>query len=64
MVYNPTSRRIVKELKLPLYYTGLTDLAQVRHEGGEAKAYTLDRQHNVTIPLDMKPDSVTWYVIE
>ena len=64
MVYNPTSRRIVKELKLPLYYTGLTDLAQVRHEGGESKAYTLDRQHNITIPLDMKPDSVTWYVIE
>ncbi len=64
MMYNPTSRRIVKELRLPLYYTGLTDIAQIRHEGGEAKSYTLDRTHNVSIPLDMKPDSVTWYVIE
>ena len=64
MVYNPTPRRIREELKLPLYYTGLTETAMIRREGGKATKYTLDRQYNVKIPIDMPPDSYTWLVIE
>ena len=64
MVYNPTPRRIRKELELPLYYTGLTKTAMIHREGGKATKYTLDRQYNVKIPIDMQPDSYTWLVIE
>ena len=64
MLYNPTPRRIKKELKLPLYYTGLTETAMIRREEGKAAKYTLDRQHNVKIPIDMQPVSYTWLVVE
>jgi len=64
MVYNPTSRRISRQLKLPLYYTGLMKTAMVRREEGKAKKYTVDRQYNVKIPIDMQPDSHTWLVVE
>ncbi len=64
MVYNPAPRRIKKELKLPLYYTGLTKTAMIRREEGKAEKYTLNRQYNVKIPIDMQPDSYTWLVIE
>jgi len=64
MVYNPTSRRIKKQIELPLYYTGLTKSATIRREGSRAEKYRLDRQYNVKVPIDMMPDSYTWLVIE
>jgi hypothetical protein len=64
MVYNPTSKRITKLLELPLYYTGLTKSAMIRHEEGKAEMYPLDRKYIVKIPIDMQPDSYTWLVLE
>ena len=34
MVFNPTLEHITATLTLPLYYTGLTDLAKVSQMGG------------------------------
>jgi hypothetical protein len=64
MVYNPLDRTVKKLLKLPLYYTGLTDRAKIREQHGNSTEYVLDRQYNVEIPIDMAPRSVTWFVIE
>ncbi len=64
VVHNPLAREVKEELTLPLYYTGLTDTAKVTEHNGKAKRYTLDRKHNVTIPLRMSPDSATWLFIE
>jgi len=64
MVYNPLGRKVEKKLKLPLYYTGLTKTARIREREGKARKYDLDRRYNVTIPINMKPRSVTWFVIE
>ena len=32
LVFNPTSKTITKTLDIPLYYTGLTDTAEIRQE--------------------------------
>ena len=34
MLYNPTKEKIIRTVKIPLYYTGLTNIAQVREKGG------------------------------
>ncbi|MHB8969790.1 MAG: hypothetical protein ACYC3X_18955 [Pirellulaceae bacterium] len=64
MVFNPLDRSVTKTLKLPLYYTGLTDTASIRREEGQPVTYVLDRQYNVEVPIEMGPKSVTWFVIE
>ena len=64
MVYNPLTTAVSTQLKLPLYYTGLTQTAKIREKEGNPKIYTLDRQYNVLLSISMPPQSVTWFVIE
>ena len=64
MVYNPLDRAVEKQLKLPLYYTGLTDTANIREQHGKSSEYALDPQYNVEIPIKVAPKSVTWFVVE
>ena len=64
MVFNPTSTSISRNLTLPLYYTGLDTMASVSQEGQAAKQYTLARDYSITLALDMKPQSITWFLIK
>ena len=64
MVYNPTDREITTTLKLPLYYTGLTDKAMIREQEGKPSEYKLDREYNVYFPVSMGPKTITWLVVE
>jgi len=64
MVYNPTDRRIVTILSLPLYYTGLTGKARIREQEGGAVEYMLDRQYRVEVPVRIGPKAITWFVVE
>ena len=62
MVFNPTQWHIADTLTVPLYYTGLTDTTRVSHEGAASTLYTLDRQYNVYIPVELGPLNITWYI--
>jgi hypothetical protein len=64
MVYNPLDRAVEKQLKLPLYYTGLTETAHIREQEGKSREYVLDREYNVYVPINIPAKSVTWFVIE
>jgi len=64
MIYNPLDQPVRREVKLPLYYTGLTATAQIREQDGGPKGYQLDRQYNVTVPVTIPARSHTWLLIE
>ena len=64
MVYNPLDREVKKDLKLPLYYTGLTKTAHIRQQEGNSGNYKLDREYNVKIPVEIGPKGITWFVIQ
>ena len=64
MLYNPTQTVRQITLKLPLYYTGLSEIAKIREEEGEPKLSKLDRNYNVEIPIEMEAKSVSYLVIE
>jgi hypothetical protein len=64
MVYNPTGRTVERTLRLPLYYTGLTETASVREQEGSPGECVLDRQFNIQIPIKMDANAITWFVIE
>lgn len=64
MLYNPTSETIVRDITLPLYYTGLTKKARISERDGKSRTYRLDRNYNVTIRVTIAPHAYTWFVIE
>jgi hypothetical protein len=64
MVFNPLDHPVTKTLTLPLYYAGLTDTAHVREKEGATKEYTLDRQYNVHVTVEVPAAGNTWLVVE
>lgn len=64
LVFNPTSRRIRRQLVLPLYYTGLMGAARVREREGKVREYTLDSDCRVRVPVNLRPNGFTWLVVE
>ena len=64
VVFNPTGKEISKDLKLPLYYTGLKGSAKIKQEEGSYSTYKMDENHNVYIPVKIPANGYTWYVIE
>lgn len=45
MVYNPLNQSLKRVLKLPLYYTGLYDVAMISEQEGQPRPYKLDRKY-------------------
>ena len=63
MFFNPTEQVITEEVKLPLYYTGLTDAAIVSEKDKEDKTYKLSRKYEIDLNINIPAKSYTWFVI-
>lgn len=63
-VYNPLDHDVRKTLLVNLYYTGLTDVAVIRHEGQLPTEFRLARDYSVDIPVEVPAGAMTWYVIQ
>jgi hypothetical protein len=61
---NPTDREVQTTVELPLYYTGLTDVALVREQEGPALSYRIDRNYKIALPLRISAHGLTWFAIE
>ena len=64
MVFNPLDKEIVRELKLPLYYSGLSKTALVREKAGSLKKYELNREYEIKVNVKIPANSYSWLVIE
>lgn len=64
MLYNPLKEAIIRKIKLPLYYTGLTKEAKVRIENGKQAPYQLNRDYSIEITVQLPAEGYTWLVIE
>ena len=51
-------------MTLPLYYTGLTEIASIREQEGTPRRYRLDRSYRVEVPVKVPARGMTWLVIE
>ncbi len=63
MLYNPLDSAITRTIKIPLYYTGLTTVANISVEGGFAKEYKLSRDYSVNITIKIPAQGYIWLVI-
>jgi hypothetical protein len=64
ILYNPLLTPVRRTVRLPLYYTGLTERARVREQGGEAVVYELARDYSIEVPVSIPAEGRTWLVIE
>jgi hypothetical protein len=64
LLYNPTHDKITRNIKLPLYYTGLTNQAVVKEKDSVPKKYTLNRNYEIELSVSIDAESYNWFVIE
>lgn len=64
MFFNPLKEKIIRMIKLPLYYTGLKDQATVISEKGKSIVAKLNRNYEIELSITMEPESYTWYLIQ
>jgi hypothetical protein len=64
MLFNPLKEKITRTIQLPLYYTGLNNIAKIREKETAAKSYKLNRDYKVDLTFSIEPESYTWFVIE
>lgn len=64
VVFNPTDNAVEKNLKLPLYYTGLKGKATITTADGKKSTFTLDGDQSLTLPVSVKAQGTTWLLIE
>lgn len=64
LFFNPLAETITRKIRLPLYYTGLSDTAYIREQDkGKAKRYKLGRDYSVELAVTLPARGVNWYVI-
>jgi len=51
VLFNPLDDPITRRVRLPLYYTGLTNAARVSIDGATDRPYTLSRDYSIEVPL-------------
>ena len=63
VIYNPLEEPIQRQIKLPLYYTGLTDQAVVRWEDGRTEAVMLARDYSVLLTVKVPARGRVWFTV-
>jgi len=63
MVFNPLDTPVEKTMRIPLYYSGLTQSAKVAEAGGKSRTFRLDRGYAIQLPVRLNAQGVTWFVI-
>lgn len=63
MLFNPSGTHMSKNLKIPLYYTGITQNANISIEGNPPKSYLLNREYETELAVEIPPNGYFWLVI-
>lgn len=63
ILFNPSEENIKTQIKVPVYYTGLTDVAKVSHEGGNALEHKIARNYTIDLSVEIPALGYTWYLI-
>jgi hypothetical protein len=64
MIYNPLNQPVKKYFKVNIYYTGLSNSALIGENDGPFSKYSISRDYNVIIPVNVAANSQSWYIIK
>ena len=63
-VFNPLDKPVKKTLRIPMYYTGLTDAVRITDATGMQQNMTLKRDYSLTLAVEVPAGGFSWYVFE
>lgn len=64
LFFNPTDQPITRVIKVPLYYTGLTEKTRIREQEGKSRTLKLNRDYTVDLTVTIPAQGNTWFVFE
>ena len=64
MLYNPLEEQITREIRIPVYYTGLSSKIQLTDMNGKAKSYKIDRDYYITLNVTLPAKGTAWYSMQ
>ncbi|MFM8488005.1 MAG: alpha-galactosidase, partial [Bacteroidota bacterium] len=64
LLFNPLKENITRQLKLPLYYTGLHKTATLSDEKGRKSVYEVSRDYSISVEVTIPAQGMRWIIIE
>ena len=64
MLYNPTKEKMIRKIKIPLYYTGKSTTAILKTNGINPKKYNINRNYEVDYEAIIEPENYIWVLVE
>jgi hypothetical protein len=64
MLYNPTGEPITRELKIPVYYTGLTDKVKLEDGEGKIKTCPVSRDYQISFTAVIPAKGYSYYILK
>jgi hypothetical protein len=64
MLYNPTGEPITRELKIPVYYTGLTDKVKLEDGEGKIKTCPVSRDYHIFFTAVIPAKGYSFYILK
>ena len=64
MLFNPLDEPIKRSIEIPLYYTGLSNQAEVSEQYGPAEVYEIGNGNSITIDLEIPANYLTWLTVK
>ena len=61
VVFNPLDEPLTREIRVPLYYTGLTSEVQIMHNGKWYGNQELSRDYEITLKVTVPPNGSAIY---
>lgn len=62
-IYNPLDIEVTRTLCVDLYFTGLSNSAQISHEDKQAQRILFEQGHRIKLSVKVPASSMTWYTI-
>ncbi len=64
MVYNPLGHPVSRNLKINVYYTGLSKSVAVTDTSGKSRRFSIDSNSNLILPVIVEANSQSWYILK
>ncbi len=64
VLFNPTTKDIVEDIKVPAYYTGLTDDVTVIDKNGKQSQHALTRDYKLLLKVSVPANGMSWFLLK
>ena len=64
MVFNPLDEPIIRNLEIPVYYTGLHEWVVLEKEDGNTAKLPVSRDYFITVKVTIPAKGTTWFVLK